>query len=721
MLDDDDAIESRCLAAEGEAQVYLVCRATRQTRKAANSAVNALADGISGILATRLPGWEWQSVSEADIATLLDPFETTEGGDLVRQEIEVSFAGDKRIDISAFAASDRRKPVGALIEFMCGQPQPILLALAAQPAHIDEAESLLLNRELGDLAGSSYSAQTSPLAAAQANEALTKRLSSRAHFGQLRVSLASPRPLSASLAAIAGDALAAEPGSLKMVQPTGEADREAFSRNLTSVGFELWGPDAEATERAHISDAYFASLEEITATWTMPLPDGFTPLDVEMMDPPSRPVPRCVPSEGLIVGDNGYHSAPRQVALSDSDRSRHMYVVGQTGAGKSTLLLNMIMQDIEAGMGLDVVDPHGDLVDDILARFPKSRAEDLILVDPSDTERPVALNVLESGTDAEQDFVIQSMIEMLYRIYDPGHTGIMGPRFEHWFRNGALTVMASPEGGSLLDIPRVFTDDAFLAGLLQHVTDLPVRSFWINELGQTSDFHKSEMLGWFVGKFGAFLTNRAMRDVVGQRSSSFDMRDAMDTGKVVLVRLSKGLLGDINLKWLGMIAVAKIQLAAMGRASVPRDQRRPFGLYVDEFQNFALGSFDEMISEARKYGLSLTMSHQHIGQLPEEFRRAVFGNVGAIAAFRLGSADAESIADEMAGYRARDLTRIENYRCVLRLAVGGRVQPAFDVKTRPARPCNQPESGQAVRELSRLKYGRSVELVEKEVLAAYQS
>jgi len=720
VLTKGDAIESRFLAADGAVETLLLLRSERGSASEASDAASRLRKSLLALAGSTLPSWAWQEVPDDLVSGCRKAFRIADGGDLIRREIAVAFAGADPIDVSAIMASEDRD-LSPLLESMAAAPADTMLTITLQPARMDGAEQQILIGELRELVSDGrYSNRTSPLAARLAGEALSERLAAPGGLGQLRMTIASSAPLTDDLVALALVALDKHPTGLQFVRPINAADKKAFRANLRDLGFALWGPLAETEAgRADISDSYLASFDEIVAAWRIPQPDGFDPLGAMLRDPAPKPVPLEVPRTGLIVGTSLYGSAPRDVALSEEDRARHMYVVGQTGAGKSTLLVNMIMQDIEAGRGLAVVDPHGDLVDDIMARFPADRAEDLILVDPSDIERPVGMNILESGAPGEQDFLVQAMIEMLYRIYDPGHTGIIGPRFEHWFRNGALTAMALPGGGSLLDIPKLFTDDRFLAEALQHVADPPIRSFWIDELGQTSDFHKSEVLGWFTAKFGAFTANRMMRDVVGQRESSFSFGDAMDEGKVVLVRLSKGQLGEVNLRWLGMIAVAKIQLAAMRRSEVPRDERRPFGLYVDEFQNFSLGSFDQMIAEARKYGLQLTLANQHVEQLPEDFRAAIFGNVGAIAAFRLGAKDAEIIAAELTGYSARDLTRIENFRCVLRLAVGGRVQPPFDVYTAPSPAPEDADLAADIRQLARLKYGRPSAEVEAEVLQAY--
>jgi hypothetical protein len=380
-------------------------------------------------------------------------------------------------------------------------------------------------------------------------------------------------------------------------------------------------------------------------------------------------------------------------------------------------MINMIISDIREGKGVCYIDPHGqDLMEHVLPYIPKERAEDVIIFDASDTERPIGLNLFTAKTQEEKDFVIQEAIAMLYRLYDPGHTGIMGPRFEHWFRNAALALMAGPNPGTFIEVPRIFTDDKFLAERLQYVTDPVVRNFWINEMGQTSDYHKSEMLGWFVGKFGAFMTNMTMRNILGQAESAINIRQIMDEGKILLVNLSKGQVGELNIQLLGMMIVAKIQMAAMSRADTPEDQRRDFYLYVDEFQNFATDSFASILSEARKFRLNLIVANQFIGQLKEEIRDAVFGNVGSLMCFRVGNDDAEYMAKQFNPlFNQQDLINVENYSSVAKILIDSKPSRPFSLQGYNYPPGKSVEIGEAIRQLSRLKYGRPRDIVDAEI------
>lgn len=427
-------------------------------------------------------------------------------------------------------------------------------------------------------------------------------------------------------------------------------------------------------------------------------------------------VPANLPTEGTLFAKTNFRGQETPVMLAPNDKLRHAYIIGQTGTGKSVMMKNMILNDIKAGHGVCFIDPHGDGANDIIARIPKERAEDVIIFDASDTERPLGLNLFEAKSIEQQDFVIQEAITMLYRLYDPGHTGIMGPRFEHWFRNAALAIMADPSGGTFIEVPRIFTDDKYLAEKLKHVTDSVVKNFWINEMGQTAEFHKSEVLGWFVGKFGAFMTNTTMRNILGQVQSSLNLREIMDSKKILIVNLSKGIVGELNMQLLGMIFISKIQMAAMSRADIPEDQRLPFYLYVDEFQNFATDNISQIFSESRKYKLALIVANQFIAQLRDDIKNAVFGNVGTIISFRVGAEDGEFVGKQFEPeFTIHDIINQENYHAILKMIINGLPSRPFSIISIAPEPVADVAVGQAIRELSRLKHGRPKDVVDAEI------
>ncbi len=426
--------------------------------------------------------------------------------------------------------------------------------------------------------------------------------------------------------------------------------------------------------------------------------------------------PRNIPDEGLLLGYNIFRGAKKPIRLTLGDRQRHMYVVGQTGTGKSTFLENLALQDMLNGDGFAFVDPHGDTVEKLLAMVPRERTEDVIYFNPADMDFPMGLNLFEFSDKHQQDFLIQEAINMLYKLYDPQHQGIIGPRYEHWFRMAAQTIMADPSGATFIDIPKVFTDNKYAKQKLKHVTDHVVLDFWNKEMAQTSDYHKSEVLGWFVSKFGAFMANEMMRNIIGQTKSSFDLREIMDNKKILLVNLSKGRTGELNSKLLGMIFVMKFQAAAMSRASIPESERQDFCLYVDEFQNFSTDSFATIMSEARKYHLNLIVANQFTTQLTEEIRDAVFGNMGTIVSFRIGQNDVEMLSRYFQPlFDGDDLLRVPNWNAIVRTLIGGIPTQPFSMAGLPPLGTPNDNLGQALKQLSAAKYGRPKAQVDREI------
>ncbi len=482
---------------------------------------------------------------------------------------------------------------------------------------------------------------------------------------------------------------------------------------VTAFIFRFFPPELHGNVLNSVELATLFHLPEATATPTA---------QVERQQSREVDGPQALPTEGLLLGYNLFRGNRKEVRLDTNDRRRHSYIVGQTGTGKSTMLENLAVQDMLSGNGFAFIDPHGDAAERLLGMVPKARAEDIIYFNPGDTSHPLGLNLFEFQSPEQKDFLVQESLNMLYKLYDPGKTGIIGPRFEQWFRNAALTLMADPAGSTLIEIPKVFTDAEYLKQKFKYLNDQTVIEFWTKEMAQTSDFHKSEMLGWFVSKFGAFASNEIMRNIIGQTKSAFDLRDIMDNKKILIVNLSKGLVGELNSQLLGMMFVIKFQAAAMSRANMAEEQRADFCLYVDEFQNFSTDSFATILSEARKYRLNLIVANQFIGQLSEDVRNAVFGNVGSIISFRTGPEDADFLVKQFQPvFNVGDLTGVPNGHAVVRLMVGGLPSQPFSLTALPPLSIHNPELGEAVKQLSAAKFGVSKEQVEADITARMQT
>ena len=427
--------------------------------------------------------------------------------------------------------------------------------------------------------------------------------------------------------------------------------------------------------------------------------------------------PTQIMEEGLLLGYNEFRGVKKPIRLSVNDRRRHTYIIGQTGTGKSVLLENLAFQDMMDGKGFAFVDPHGDSVEALLGKVPKERVEDVIYFNPGDMTNPIGLNMFEFDHPDQKDFLVQESINMLYGLYDPGHTGIVGPRLEHIFRNCALLLMSDPNGGTFIDIPKLLIDADFMKSKLKYVTDQTVLDFWTKEFPNSQRSNEAgEVISWVVSKFGPFISNDAMRNIIGQTKSGFNLREIMDNRKILLVILSKGRMGELNSKLLGIIFVMKFQAAAMGRADVPEEQRQDFSLYVDEFQNFATESFESILSEARKYRLNLILGNQFMTQLTDKVREAIIGNVGTVISGRIGITDAEILEKKFTPtFDAEDLTKLPNYQSITSVMINNVPSAPFSMSFVPPMGEMNPQLNDALKRLSAAKYGKPRGVVEKEI------
>ncbi|MCA9345294.1 ATP-binding protein [Candidatus Saccharibacteria bacterium] len=460
-------------------------------------------------------------------------------------------------------------------------------------------------------------------------------------------------------------------------------------------------------------------LNDVELATIFHLPDSSNVPTTQLERQQSKQVdgPRNLLEDGLLLGYNVFRGAKKPIRLSENDRRRHMYIVGQTGVGKSVFLENLALQDMIEGRGFAFIDPHGDTAETLLGMVPKERTEDVIYFCPSDMDYPLGLNLFEYSLPEQKDFLIQEVISMLYKLYDPQHQGIIGPRYEHIFRNCALLLMADPHGGTFIDIPKLLTDYDYAKQKLKYTNDRMVLDFWTKEFPNSQRSNESgEVTSWVVSKFGAFMSNEMMRNIIGQNTSSFDLRKIMDEGKILLVNLSKGRTGELNSKLLGMIFVMKFQAAAMSRADIPEAQRRDFSLYVDEFQNFSTDSFATILSEARKFGLNLIVANQFTTQLTEEVRDAIFGNIGTVISHRVGNQDAEVLERYFRPiFDIDDLQQLPNYNTIVKMLIGGVPTQPFSMANLPPLGHTNKQLSDALKQLSAVKYGRPKAIVEKEI------
>ena len=432
---------------------------------------------------------------------------------------------------------------------------------------------------------------------------------------------------------------------------------------------------------------------------------------IRQVDGPTEPM-----KEGLLIGVNEFRGVEKQIRLGINDRRRHTYIIGQTGMGKSKLLENLAYQDIMDGKGFCFIDPHGDSAEELLGMIPRSRMDDVIYFNPSDTENPLGFNIFEIESPEDMDFVISETNSMLKSLYDPGNTGVVGPRMENIVRNAALLLMSDPEGGTFMDIPKVLVDPEFAKQKIKYLRNQRAIDFWTKEWPASQRSNDAgELVSWVVSKWAPFESG-LINNIIGQKKSAFNIRELMDNNKILLVNLSKGKLGEAAAKLLGMVFVMKFQAAAMSRADIPEDERKDFCLFVDEFQNFATDSFESILSEARKYRLNLILANQFTTQLKDSIKDAIFGNVPNKIVGRVGIDDAEVLQKAFTPtFTAEDLTKTPNYNSITTVLVNGFPSAPFTMKLLPPIGRSNSEIREGLRKYSASKYGRPRAIVEDEI------
>jgi hypothetical protein len=475
----------------------------------------------------------------------------------------------------------------------------------------------------------------------------------------------------------------------------------------------------------HFDEKFSVTLnaEELASLYHFPLATTETPKINWLLSRAAVP-PSNLPKEGIQLGLCDYRGHRYEIKMKQEDRRRHMYIIGGSGVGKSAYQASLIRQDILAGHGVCVIDPHGDLAEECLTFIPKERAEDVIYFNPADTARPMGLNMMEfdPAYPEQKTFVINEMLKIFDKLYDLKSTG--GPMFEQYMRNAMQLIMDDPESGStLMEIPKVLSDENFRAYKLTKCKTQVVKDFWEKEAQKAGgEASLQNMVPYITSKLTPFISNDVMRPIIGQQKSAFNVREAMDEGKILILNLSKGKLGDMNAYLIGMVLVGKILMAALSRSDMNAADRKDFYLYIDEFQNFLTDSISAILSEARKYGLDLIVAHQYIGQLVKnndtQIRDAIFGNVGTKCVFRVGTDDAEFLEKEFSPtFGMFDLQNVEGLHCLTRLLIDNTASKPFKMQVQfaPRAGEKEKELAKMITELSRYKYGRKRELVEAEI------
>ena len=640
--------------------------------------------------------------------------------DIFQKEGYVSFAqlattGPKYYSLKTYPDFGEVDPLNgitsALTKFAEGEAAVIQIAIS--PAGLDwqkQGQSLLARAK--QLEKQPSEAGGKVVLSKEVEEGIARKVSKPGHYALVRIVTVAPSAPSSQMHL---------QNILASLQPLSSPHLASFKPK------KVWSIKSFSVDFIYRHVPRFAhwtvlSSEELATLFHFPNKSVTTP-NIRWLEAKTGTAPLELPTSGLYLGKTAVRGVEHPVFIQKDDRRRHTYIIGQTGTGKSELLKFMAYQDIRAGEGVCFIDPHGDAIEDLLQMIPPERAGDVIHFDPGDTEHPPGLNILEAETEEGQHLAINSFISLLYKLYDPNRTGVLGPRLERAIRNVMLTAMTE-KGNTLIEVFRILTDPTFAATKISLIQDPLVKRYWTDELSQTSDFHKSEVLGYFVSKFDRFVTEKLMRNIIGQSVSSFNFREVMDTRKILLVNLAKGRIGEENSNFLGLILVPRILAAAMSRVDTAEANRPDFYLYVDEFQNFATPDFVQILSEARKYRLNLTVANQFIGQLDEPIKNAVFGNVGTSIMFRVGADDAEFLEKQVApSFTKNDLLNLAVGQAYIRLLIHNLPSIPFALKTDWERIRTLPRNPQAavgIKEASRLKYTRGRAEVEEEIVRRAQ-
>ena len=670
-------------------------------------------------------------VDEAELHSLLMPFELAYAAEVVHYEADVE--GVSTITPFLTGSLD----LHALHWVLLRQPAPALVSIHLKPTHLlpweqsailDRDPDTALSAPLIDALASNTDVIQRQMARVQLWQ---KRQSDHTHLHNLqsayllRLTIAGSAGTSQLLPEMAAVALleplaeaeGGQQGGYTIARPTSRLEFDVIARNLATLDVEAWQPDA-------LRFRYLVGEREAAQIFRFPIPTiegvpGMCLLEGKPIVPPAG-----MPDNGIRLGVSiaRMRGVPLPITQAEADRRRHCYVVGKTGMGKSTLLMNLIMQDVENGRGVFLLDPHGDLCEDVLARIPAQRADDVILLDPSDAERPLGLNILNAETEADQQRVVNEFISLLMRLYDPHNQAIVGPIFQQTVRNAMLAAMSLPDG-TLIDVYRLISDPHYIRRVLPYIKDPLVKHYWedlTSKMNSASDHWKAEMLPYLLSKFSRFVEDSTLRRMIGQPRTSIPWDRVMEDGKILLVNLAKGSIGQENAQFIGSLVLSSVLQAAFRRGEQSASRRREFYIYIDEVQNYATPLLATMLSEGRKFGVVLTIANQFLHQLDGGIREAVFGNVGSLVAFRVGTQDAPVLATEFYPlFSSGDLLNLPQYTTVTKLLIDGIAARPFTMRTLPAMVAADGERATQIREQSRQRYGTDITTVQAEILKKF--
>lgn len=736
---------------------------------------------LQALLGGLNPDWGWKVVTEdVSFNRIWEPFPWQEASvaEIVRREEAVTLDNPRTrpsLGTTTLPTNPRERTNGTvyvvhpflprpttlapLLRTMLLQPAPILLQIVLRPVRVTKEEEAGLLAEIGKCeahlqrrrnppAGGAIPSQTihEMRASAVCEGLLTQLARLQAASFLMSITLSSPKPLPPTLLDVAGAEVSApvahqskgssassvlQGGGYTVASPHTVEEAERVRLNAHFLTVRPWNHSQSPVALVRLRRLVNAHEAAGAFRFPVALADPLPGIEVQLSR--CRPLPlgiaslRCSSSDRLLIGEHRYLGPSERVFLTEQDRRHHAYIVGQTGVGKSTLLKTMILSDMAAGRGIVVIDPHGDLFEELLHAVPGSRLDDLVILDPTDTEYPVGLNLLECPEEEQRHFVVREMRAIMERLirdqYDRSASEVAGPAFYQHMQMNMLLTMSNPEDpGTLLEFYEIFQHEDYWKRWLPLRWKEPQLERWAEKNLPRIDYTQrcQETLTWgeyLSSKFDDFVFDPKLRRLFGQKRSTIDLRQIMDSGKILLVNLAKGELSESNARFLGMVLMAKIMAAAMQRRALSLAERRPFALYVDEFQALATQSFVLLLSEARKFGISLILANQFVSQIKDErIMQAVFGNVGTLISFRVGQEDAKTIEPYLSPTFDRlDLSNLPNWQACVKTTVGGQVVAPFTLRTIEHHLPPRPELVREAQARSRRLYGRPRSEVEREI------